>query len=131
MKSLTNSLDKSAITLSLLCLAHCLLLPLITVLLPTMIATAINQELFHVLMVVCVIPISIYALTMGCKKHNKLSIGLYGGLGLTILVSALVIGESYLSGVGEKGLTTLGALVIAFAHFQNYKLCKKVESCPC
>jgi hypothetical protein len=131
MKTLTNSLDKSAITLSVLCLAHCLVLPLITVLLPTMIATAMNQELFHILMVVCVLPISIYALTMGCKKHNKLSIGLYGALGLTILVSALVFGESDLGEIGEKGLTTLGALVIAFAHYQNYKLCKKSEKCPC
>jgi len=131
MKTLTNSLDKSAIALSTLCLAHCLLLPLITVLLPTMVATALNQELFHILMVICVLPISIYALTMGCKKHSKLSIGLYGALGLTLLVSALIFGESYLGEVGEKALTTLGGLVIAFAHFQNYKLCQKSESCPC
>lgn len=131
MKTLTNTLDKSAITLSVLCLAHCLLLPLVAVLLPTMIATAMSQELFHILMVVCVLPVSIYALTMGCKKHRKLSVGIYGVLGLVILVSALFIGESLFGEMGEKGLTTLGALVIAFSHFKNYKLCKQTEKCPC
>jgi len=60
MKTISTSLDKSAITLSALCLAHCLLLPLVTVLLPTVIATTMNQEVFHTLMVVCVLPISIW-----------------------------------------------------------------------
>jgi len=131
MKTVSASLDKSAITLSVLCLAHCLLLPLVTVLLPTVIATTMDQEIFHTLMVICVLPISIYALTMGCKKHNKMSIGLYGGLGLIILASALLFGESYLGEMGEKGLTTLGAIVIVFAHIQNYKLCQKSKSCSC
>lgn len=131
MKTVSTSLDKSAITLSALCLAHCLLLPLVTVLLPTVIATTMNQEIFHTLMVICVLPISIYALTMGCKQHNKMSIGLYGGLGLIILASALLFGESYFGEMGEKGLTTLGTLAIAFAHIQNYKLCKKAENCSC
>jgi hypothetical protein len=131
MKTISTSLDKSAITLSALCLAHCLLLPLVTVLLPTVIATTMNQEVFHTLMVVCVLPISIYALTMGCKKHNKMSIGLYGGFGLIILASALFFGESYFGEIGEKGLTTLGAIVIAFAHIKNYKLCQKADNCSC
>lgn len=131
MKITNNSLDKSAITLSVLCLLHCLALPVITVLLPTMIATAVNQEFFHTIMVAFVLPISIYALTMGCKKHSKLSVALYGGLGLATLVAAVVFGESHLGEVGEKVVTTIGAVIIAFAHFQNYKLCAKSDNCSC
>jgi hypothetical protein len=131
MKNLNNALDKSAITLSTLCLVHCLALPLVTVILPSMIATAVNQEFFHSLMVICVLPISIYALTMGCKKHNKLSVALYGGLGLACLVAAVLFGESHLGEVGEKLITTIGSLMIAFAHIQNYKLCLKSDSCSC
>jgi len=131
MKFIENSLDKSAIALSGLCLAHCLLLPIITVLLPTIIATTLNQELFHIAMVICVLPISIYALTLGCKKHKNMHVVVYGGLGLTTLVLAIIFGESHLEEVGEKVLTSIGAIVIAFAHIQNYKLCIKSEECSC
>jgi hypothetical protein len=131
MKFLNSSLDKSAMALSALCLVHCLALPVVTVFLPSMIVTAISQELFHSLMVICVIPISIFALTMGCKKHNKLSVALYGGVGLASLVAAVVFGESHLGETGEKVMTAIGTLMIAFAHFQNYKLCLKSNSCSC
>jgi hypothetical protein len=131
MKVLNNYLDKSAVTLSFLCVLHCLALPLITVLVPSIIASALNQELFHLMMVVCVLPVSIYALTMGCRKHNKFSIGIYGALGLMTLVSALVFGESHLGEMGEKTLTTLGAIIIAFAHIKNYQLCNKANNCSC
>ncbi|MDO6446621.1 MerC domain-containing protein [Colwellia sp. 1_MG-2023] len=131
MKVLNNYLDKSAVTLSLLCVVHCLALPLITVLVPSIIANALNQELFHLMMVVCVLPVSIYALTMGCRNHNKFSIGVYGALGLITLVSAFVFGESHLGEMGEKGLTTLGAIIIAFAHIKNYQLCNKTNNCAC
>lgn len=131
MKNISSSLDKSAITLSALCLAHCLLLPLLVVLVPTSFATLLNQELFHTVMVICVLPISIYALTMGCRKHNTLSVGLYGGLGLIALFSAVLLGENLLGEVGEKSLTTLGAIVIAYAHFKNYQLCQQSNDCSC
>lgn len=131
MKFSNYTLDKSAITLSSLCLAHCLVLPVMTVIFPSLIASVVNQEIFHIVMVFCVLPISIFALTMGCKKHNKLSIAIYGGLGLAALIAALVFSESHLGEAGEKIITTIGTLMIAFAHIQNYKLCKKSESCAC
>ncbi len=131
MKVSNNSLDKSAITLSVLCMAHCLVLPLITILLPTAVANILNQEFFHIFMVFCVLPISIYALSLGCKNHKKLSIGLYGSLGLITLVLALLFGESHLGELGEKVMTTLGAVVIAFAHILNYRHCNKSDNCLC
>ncbi len=131
MKISNNTLDKSAIALSTLCLIHCLALPVITILLPSMIATTVNQELFHTIMVICVLPVSIYALTMGCKKHTKMHVGLYGALGLSALLAAVIFGESYLGENGEKVVTTIGATLIAFAHVKNYKLCKNSTNCSC
>lgn len=131
MKLLTSSLDKSAITISVLCIFHCLLLPVLIVLLPSLAATALNTEMFHILMVVCVLPISIYALTMGCKKHNKRSVLYTGLVGLLTLVAALVFGESHLGEVGEKLWTTIGSVIMAIAHIRNFKLCQQSESCSC
>ena len=131
MKLLTFSLDKTAIAFSSLCVLHCLALPLLTVLLPTLAILPFDQELFHLAMVACVLPTSIYAITMGCKKHKKLSIAFTAALGLTALVAAVVFGESHLGEIGEKLLTTIGAVIIAIAHIRNYKLCQQSESCSC
>lgn len=131
MKFLTNPPDTPAIALSALCLVHCLVFPVLTALLPSLAVIPLEQEIFHIAMVVCVIPISIYALTMGCKQHKNRSIAYLGGVGIILLIAAVIFGEHHLGEVGEKLLTTIGALVITFAHFRNFKLCQKSEECPC
>lgn len=131
MKTLTQTLDKSAITLSTLCIVHCLALPVLMVLLPSLAVLPLQQEVFHIAMVVCVMPTSIYALTMGCKKHKSTSTVYIGALGLCALIAAVILGESNLSEIGEKLLTTAGALIIAFAHVRNYKLCQRADDCAC
>ena len=131
MKFSVSSVDKSAVALSALCLVHCLVFPVLTVLLPSLAVIPLEQELFHMLMVICVIPVSIYALTMGCKKHNTHSVAYLGGTGLLLLIAAVVLGEHHLGELGEKLMTTLGALVIAAAHIRNFKHCQQSDECPC
>ncbi len=131
MKALPISTDKIAISLSTLCVIHCLSLPLLVALLPSFTLLSIHGEAFHFWMVVAVIPISIFALQMGCKKHKNLTIGLIGLAGLTMLLLAVMFGESHLGEIGEKGLTTLGAILIALSHVKNYRLCRKLDHCPC
>jgi len=131
MKLSTISLDKTAIVFSTLCVLHCLALPLLMVLLPALAILPLNQEMFHLGMVMCVLPTSIYAITLGCKKHKKLSVAYTAGLGLIALVAAVVFGEGHLGEIGEKLLTTFGAVIIASAHLKNYKLCQQSNSCSC
>ena len=69
-------------------------------------------------MVIAVIPISIYALTLGCKKHKTFSILSLGLLGLVCLVSAVLLGESRIGEAGEKILTG-GAILIG--HYKNFQ----------
>ncbi|WP_281557834.1 MerC domain-containing protein [Thalassomonas sp. RHCl1] len=131
MKLLQISTDKLAISLSMLCVLHCLAFPLILVLLPSIAALPLEQESFHLWMVLAVIPTSIYALTLGCKKHKKRSV-LFGGLfGLAGLIAALYLGESLLGETGEKLLTVAGATLIALAHYKNFQLCHQLSPCPC
>jgi acid stress-induced BolA-like protein IbaG/YrbA len=70
MKALPISTDKIAISLSTLCVIHCLSLPLLVALLPSFTVLSLHGEAFHFWMVVAVIPISLFALQMGCKKHK-------------------------------------------------------------
>lgn len=132
MKLSQEMTDKFAISLSLLCAAHCLLLPIAVVMIPSGIAMHLQNEAFHLWMVLAVIPSSIYALTIGCKAHRNFSLLFIGSLGLVLLVSALVIPHEILGEFGEKALTTLGASLIALSHFKNYRLCQKPQTrCHC
>ena len=131
MKIISVSSDKLAVSLSMLCVVHCLAFPLILALLPAMSVLPLPPEAFHLWMIVAVIPISIYALTLGCKKHKKVSVVVIGIIGLLHLVSAVILGESLIGEAGEKLLTVIGAVLISFSHYRNFNLCKAQENCPC
>ena len=109
---------------------HCLALPLLIALLPTVTVLSLQQEAFHFWMVVAVIPISSYALFFGCKKHHNFSIVGIGIIGLTCLILAVLFGESHLGEVGEKLITVIGALLLSSSHYQNFTLCHRLN-CPC
>lgn len=127
----TAFIDKIAISLSSLCMAHCLIFPLLASLLPSFLALGLHTETFHLLMVVSVIPTSIYALSLGCKKHAQASVFFIGLTGLCCLILAFALGSSVLTEAGEKALTLTGALIIAIAHVKNFKLCQQHEKCAC
>lgn len=131
MKNLQTLTDKSAIGLSLLCSIHCLTFPIIITLSPTIAALQLDNEAFHLWMVLAVLPTSIFALTMGCKQHKHFYLIGLGLVGLTCLLLAVVLGEASLGEVGEKSLTVIGALIISFGHYKNYSYCATEESCKC
>jgi hypothetical protein len=131
MKITQEITDKLSIGLSMLCAIHCLVLPLLLVALPSFGALQLQNENFHTWMLISVIPISIYALTMGCKKHKRYRLFLLGGAGLVLMVVAVLFGHDIGGELGEKTLTLLGAVLIVIAHFRNFRLCRKHNDCAC
>ncbi len=131
MRNLQVITDKTAISLSLLCAIHCLALPLIVALLPSLAALGLEDEAFHFWMVIAVIPTSVIALTMGCKKHKRYSVLMIGAVGLCILAAAAFLGEDILSEFWEKGLSLIGTTFIAVGHVWNYRLCRQKVNCDC
>lgn len=124
--------DKFAISLSFLCAAHCLVLPLLFVLLPSFAALGLESEAFHTWMIALVLPTSLFALTMGCQQHKNYQFLVIGILGIGLLVSAVALGEERISEIMEKILTLAGASLVAFSHFRNYRLCQKsTNDCHC
>ncbi|MBY6190335.1 MerC domain-containing protein [Microbulbifer agarilyticus] len=130
MTTLQYSTDKAAIGLSILCTAHCLLVPLLILLVPSIATLTIAGEQFHQWMVAAVLPTSIYALAMGCKAHKQYRFAAMGVAGLALLVIAIVLRENAGEFV-EKGLTLTGAALLALAHFQNYRRCQQHGNCNC
>ncbi|MGB2217627.1 MAG: MerC domain-containing protein [Porticoccaceae bacterium] len=130
MKNIQTLSDKTAISLSIICALHCLALPSLLVMLPSLTALNLADEVVHLWMLAAVIPISIYALTMGCRKHKRLGIVALGLVGITTLIAAALLGHDVLGETGEKIIVTTGAFIIAISHWQNHQLCRRLD-CEC
>ena len=124
MKKLQTIADKTAISLSFLCSFHCLAVPFAVALLPTLAANNLQDEAFHLWMVIAVIPASLLALSMGCNKHRDYRVLLLGITGLSLLILAAFFGHNLLDESGETAMTVLGASIIAAGHLLNHRLCQ-------
>lgn len=121
-----TSLDKAAIGFSTLCIVHCLLLPIAVILLPSVSAlTVLEDELFHLLLLVLVLPTSVIALMLGCKRHRSLTVMMLGISGLTILTITAIFGHDLVGATGERMATVFGASVLAAGHLLNYRFCQE------
>ena len=130
MQKTQKRTDKFAITVSLACAIHCLFVPSFVILSAGFLSITIDNEFVHKLLVLAAVPISSFALIKGYKYHKSSSFLPFGILGLVSLISAVVFGESILGEFGEKGLTLLGSILVAYSHFKNYKMCIKLD-CSC
>tara|TARA_B100000676_G_scaffold283222_1_gene309775 strand:- start:316 stop:726 length:411 start_codon:yes stop_codon:yes gene_type:complete len=122
--------DKFAMGLSLACVLHCFFVPSFLILTSGVLSLSLDNEFIHKLLVLVAVPISSFALIKGYKYHKTNSFLLFGIFGLVSLVSAVVFGEAILGEIGEKGLTLLGSVLVAYSHFKNYKMCIKLD-CSC
>ena len=122
--------DIAAICLSNICIIHCLALPILAVMIPPSLSLVLEEEVFHLYMLIFVLPISVMALMMGCRKHKKLNVFLLGAVGLLGLVAVAFYGHALFGEIGEKLLTIMGAGLIASAHFMNFKACRSID-CDC
>ena len=129
MKNIQSISDNTAISLSLLCIIHCLALPLIIVMLPALTIFNLQDEAVHFWMLAAVIPTSLFALTMGCRKHNNYNVIGLGIVGLTIILASAFLGHVF-GETGETVLTTVGAIFIAVVHLINQRLCRQ-SNCQC
>jgi MerC mercury resistance protein len=118
--------DRIGVAASVVCLIHCLLLPLAVPLLPLLAgfaeAESVHQGLL-VLLSVC----AVLAFVPGYRTHRALSVLAYGGLGVALLVGgALAHDLAVLEGL-DTPLTVIGGVVLIVTHLVNLRLCR---SCP-
>ena len=121
--------DKLAISLSTICVLHCLFMPSFLILSSWFVAFSVNNEFVHYSILFAAVPVSAYALMKGYLNHDKLSYFLFGIFGLSTLVFALLT-TSIFGEIGEKSLTVLGSLFVIYAHYKNHQICKELD-CDC
>ncbi len=130
LKTQMNS-DKVAITLSAVCVIHCFFAPSFIILTSGILSFSIDNEFVHFLIILVAVPENIFALYLGYKNHKNLSFLPFGIIGLFILISAVLLGEAALGEMGERALTLLGSLLVAYSHFRNHQECKAIECDSC
>lgn len=114
--------DKAAISLSFVCVLHCLALPIFLVLFPSLALMTFNDEAFHQWILFGILPLSVIALVIGFLHHHNYSVILISCLGLSILVGTAMLDHELLGKYGEILLTVIGSAIIAFGHFRNSRL---------
>lgn len=129
-RELAFAADKTAIGLSFICAVHCLLLPIIIALLPALPLLALEDEWFHRVLLVIVLPVSVFALLSGVRKHKSNSVLIIGVGGLLVLVIAAIAGHELFGETGERLVTVFGSFLVATSHFRNFRLCRSGFSRP-
>ena len=125
------SADKTAISLSLLCALHCLATPVLITVLPSAIALRLENEIFHLWMLIAVVPISLFALTLGCREHRNLGVAGSGTMGIALMCVAIMLGDDLLGPFSERALTLLGAGLVTGSHVRNFIICRQSNICDC
>ena len=123
--------DRFAIGMSLACAIHCLFMPSFFVVSSSFFSVSFNSELIHYFILLMAVPISVFALHLGMKNHKSPRLFAVGAIGLITLILAALIGESALGELGETSLTVSGSILVIFAHFRNYQICRQIECTSC
>jgi len=83
-------LDHLAISMAVICAFHCLITPLLLVVLPIIATTFWVNENFHLWMLLFVIPTTTLAIYSGCRRHKDRAVIILATIGLSVLVAALI-----------------------------------------
>lgn len=117
-------MDTAAVVLSGVCMLHCLALPIALTILPIVNVTLLDESTFHLIMMTVILPVSVIALSIGCRQHKDRLTLVLGSVGLVILTLTAIFGHDLLGLTGERIVTSIGGLILAAAHIQNYRCCR-------
>lgn len=115
--------DGIAVSASLLCLAHCLALPLLAASLPALGVLATNSVVVHALLLMLAVPLGVWALARGRHRAGWWPLAL-GVAGFTLMGTALLSAP-----LGERWLTVAGVSLVAIAHWGNWRARLRLDAC--
>lgn len=109
--------DRLAIGASLLCVVHCLMLPIAFAALPALTSVLPVPESFHRWMVALAVPVSTFTLLSGWRRHGRALPLLAGVAGLGLMIVGAVVASERT----ETLWTVAGSLLVAGAHLRNLR----------
>ncbi len=121
---LSMLLDRASIGLSVICVLHCFATPILLAFAPSLLALPVADEKFHAVLIFMILPASLVALTLGCRRHGDMSVVYWGCGGLVVLLGTLVLGHDLLGDAGEKIMTVFGSGLVVIGHTLNFRACR-------
>ena len=119
--TLSRYLDRIAISLSTICIVHCLAMPLLVAILPVAAITLGSDGHFHALMLWFVVPTSAIGFSLGYRVHGKQGIVLSGALAVAVLALVAFWGHDAWDPAVEVAVNVAASIGLALAHWQNFR----------
>ena len=123
----SRTLDGVAISISAVCVLHCLLAPLAVLAFPIIGSSLWASHEFHAWLLVLILPSSALALYLGCREHRSGSVLGLGLAGMGVLIVAAALGPEVLTELGEVLVTGAGGTLLAISHVLNYRRCRALR----
>jgi len=118
-----DMVEGAAASASLLCLVHCLALPVLFLLSPGLLQFLPDSPLVHLAAFAFVVPFALGAFWIGYRQHGRRGPGLVGMTGLALLAISLWGGWSP---VVEHAISIPASLLLVAGHYRNWRL----RRCP-
>lgn len=117
--------DLTGILLSLTCLIHCLVLPLLLLLAPALSRWIALPEGVHAAILMLALPAAAIAMRDGWRRHRRRAPMIFAVAGLSLLALGLSAHEGWIAAAdpeaADRLLTSAGALALAAAHLVNWR----------
>lgn len=115
-------LDRVGIGISAFCLLQCLALPLALLFAPMASAGLFSHELFHLVLLAVILPVSLLAFGLGFLRHRNLRMWIPAGAGFALLLLAAFLEQRHLIGpVWISLVTSMGGLGLIVGHVLNMR----------
>lgn len=114
-----HTLDRAAITVSVLCVVHCMAIPVALLIMPAVALIDVHHHWVHWGLLGLAAPLSAVAFGSGFTKHRRLLVPALGALGLMLMAGAVT---ELFGAAAESPVTIVGASLLAAAHWVNQRL---------
>ena len=117
----STTIDKVGVLVSTGWIIHCLLLPIVVALLPALSNPFFENEWVHVTLAAVAVVVAYFALKRGFNTHGSKKPLYIAVPGLAFLWGSLLAHDPEWL---ETAIATTGALMVAYAHIVNHRLCR-------
>lgn len=122
-----EKLDKIGVSLSAICLFHCLLLPVLLATVPFIsFLSFLKTPVAEALLIIFAISNAILTVTMGFKKHKKFIVPTFFLSG-TVMLSFFFFAHDLVE--KNEYIILIGAALIGIGHIFNNSFCKSCKRC--
>jgi hypothetical protein len=121
-------LDRIAISLSTICIVHCLAMPFVVAMLPVVALTFGNDGHFHALMLWLVVPTSAIGFSLGYRVHRSARIVVAGAVAVAVLALVALWGHDHWDPRFEVTVNVAASILLAIAHWRNFREVRRFHS---